>query len=82
MATHVKCLLDNGSPLFPIPSKSAKNIAALLHIAQDLSPGIKYHKKQLNSIIARYHEDTTASRSQMMEYGILERDKVSVYWVV
>jgi hypothetical protein len=38
--------------------------------------------KNLNLIIAKYHADTAALRRQMIEYGILERDGESVYWVV
>jgi hypothetical protein len=32
--------------------------------------------------IAKYHADTAALRRHMIEYGILERDEESVYWVV
>ena len=67
--------------LISIPVKSAKKIAVLAHIAQDLSPTTKYPEKELNAIIAKYHEDTAAIRRHMIEYGILERDGESVYWV-
>jgi hypothetical protein len=42
----------------------------------------KYPEKELNTIIAKYHDDTAAIRRHMIEYGILERDAESVYWVV
>jgi hypothetical protein len=32
--------------------------------------------------IAKYHVDTAALRRYMINYGILERDGESVYWVV
>ena len=67
--------------LISIPVKPAKKIAVLRHIARDLSPDIKYPEKQLNLIIAKYHDDTAAIRRYMIEYGILERDGESVYWV-
>ena len=35
--------------------------------------------KELNAIIANYHDDTAAIRRYMIEYGILERDSESVY---
>ena len=38
-------------------------------------------EKELNLIIAKYHDDTAAIRRHMIEYGILERDGESVYWV-
>jgi hypothetical protein len=67
--------------LISIPAKSVKRIAVLHHIASDLSPGIKYPEKELNLIIAKYHDDTAAIRRYMIEYGILDRDNESVYWL-
>ena len=67
--------------LISIPVKPAKKIAVLTHIAQELSPTSKYPEKELNLIIAKYHDDTAAIRRHMIEYGILERDGESVYWV-
>ena len=60
--------------LISIPVKPAKKIAVLTHIAQELSPTTKYPEKELNLIIAKYHDDTAAIRRHMIEYGILERD--------
>ncbi|MTB02931.1 MAG: DUF2087 domain-containing protein [Actinobacteria bacterium] len=31
--------------------------------------------------ITNYHEETAAIRRHMIEYGILGRDRGSVYWV-
>jgi hypothetical protein len=67
--------------LISIPAKSVKRIAVLHHIASDLSPDTKYPEKELNSVIAKYHEDTAAIRRYMIEYGILARDSESVYWL-
>ena len=67
--------------LISIPAKSIKRIAVLHHIASDLSPDTKYPEKDLNLIIAKYHDDTAAIRRYMIEFGILERDIASVYWV-
>jgi hypothetical protein len=67
--------------LISIPVQLAKKLAVLRHIASDLSPDTKYPEKQLNEIIAKYHDDTAALRRYMIEYGILERDGESVYWL-
>ena len=67
--------------LISIPAKSAKKIGVLRHIAAELSPGTKYPEKQLNLIIAKYHDDTAALRRYMIEYRILKRYAESVYWV-
>ena len=68
--------------LITIPVRSAKKIAVLKEIAKKLSPDTKYPEKELNAVIATYHPDTAAIRRYMIEYGILERDGGSVYWVV
>jgi hypothetical protein len=67
--------------LIAIPVKSAKKIAVLQRIAKDLSPAERYPEKVLNQIISKYHDDTAAIRRHMIEYGILDRDSESVYWV-
>ena len=67
--------------LISIPVKSAKKIAVLNKIAENLSPDIKYTEKELNAEIAKFHADTAAIRRYMIEYGILERDQESIYWV-
>ena len=67
--------------LFSIPVKSAKKLAVLQHIARDLSPDTKYPEKELNQLIAKYHDDTAAIRRHMIEFGILDRDSESFYWV-
>ena len=67
--------------LISIPAKASKKIAVLELIASKLSPDTKYPEKELNAIIANFHEDTAAIRRYMIEYGILERDGGSVYWV-
>ena len=46
-----------------------------------LSPATKYPEKELNAIVAKYHDDTAAIRRHMIEYGILGRDVESVYWL-
>jgi hypothetical protein len=52
-----------------------------LVISSGLSPDTKYPEKQLNEIITKFHPDTAALSRYMIEYGILERDGESVYWV-
>jgi hypothetical protein len=67
--------------LISIPVKLPKKLAVLRLIASELSPDTKYPAKQLNEIIAKFHPDTAALRRHMIEYGILERDGESVYWL-
>jgi hypothetical protein len=67
--------------LVSIPVKLNRKLAVLRYIAAELSPDAKYPEKQLNEIIAKFHPDTAALRRYMVEYGILERNGESVYWV-
>ena len=81
MAEQIDQFFRPDGSLISIPVKSAKKIAVLQHIARDLSPDTKYPEKELNLIIAKYHADTAAIRRHMIEYGTLDRDIESFYWV-
>jgi hypothetical protein len=81
MTEQIEQFFRPDGTLISIPVKASKKIAVLQHIAGDLSPDTKYPEKQLNLIIAKYHDDTAAIRRHMIEYGILERDGESVYWL-
>ena len=81
MTDQIDQFFNPDDTLISIPAKSAKRIAVLHRIAQELSPTTRYPEKDLNAIIAKFHDDTAAIRRYMIEYGILERDGESVYWV-
>jgi hypothetical protein len=81
MSNQIDQFFRPDGTLISIPVKAAKKIAVLHRIAKDLSPAEKYPEKVLNQIISKYHDDTAAIRRHMIEYGILERDVESVYWV-
>ena len=67
--------------LISIPAKSSKRLAVLNRIAGEFAAGTKYSEKELNEIIARFHEDTAAIRRYMIENGLMERDRESNYWL-
>jgi hypothetical protein len=67
--------------LVSIPAKSSKRLAVLHRIADQFSPGKKYPERELNEIVARFHEDTAAIRRYMIENHIMERDRESNYWL-
>jgi hypothetical protein len=81
MTEQIDQFFNLDGTLISIPVKPAKKIAVLQRIAQELSSTTRYSEKDLNAIIARFHDDTAAIRRHMIEYGILERDGESVYWV-
>ena len=67
--------------LIRIPVKATKKIAGLHRIAKTFSPNAKYSEKTLNEVIEAFHPDSAAIRRHMIEYGIMERDAASIYWV-
>jgi hypothetical protein len=71
---------SNGS-LIKLPARSKKKEAVLNRIATNFAPGAKYPENAVNEIIASIHPDTAAIRRYLIEYGILERDSSSVYWL-
>ena len=60
MTEQIDQFFNPDGTLISIPVKSAKKIAVLLHIARDLSTATQYPEKELNAIIAKYHDDTAA----------------------
>ena len=71
---------EDGS-LISIPARSSKKIEVLKRIAEEFSTGVIYPEKDLNEIIARFHSDTAAIRRHMIEFGIMERNTSSEYWL-
>jgi hypothetical protein len=71
---------SNGS-LIKIPARSKKKEAVLNRIAANFALGARYPESAVNEIIAPIHPDTAAIRRYLIDYGILERDSSSVYWL-
>ena len=67
--------------LISIPARNSKKIEVMKRIAQEFSAGVVYPEKAVNEIIARFHSDTAAIRRHMIEFGIMERNTKSEYWL-
>lgn len=70
--------LPNGQ-LKTIPAQRKKLEAVLRHVVQDFKPGVRYSEKQVNEILARYHQDTATLRRELVGYGLLQR-RSGEYW--
>jgi len=81
MPEQIDQFLNPDGTLISIPVKRAKKLAVLQHIAQELSLNVQYPETELNAIILKYHPDTAAIRRYMIDFGILERNRESVYWL-
>ena len=71
-------LTDDGR-LHTIPTKHAKLLVVLDHLAQSFEPGERYAEKEVNLILEHYHPDYAALRRYLVENLFLTREE-GVYW--
>jgi hypothetical protein len=71
-------LTDDGR-LHTIPSKRAKLLVVLDHLAQEFEPGRRYPEPEVNDILGRLHPDHAALRRYLVENQFMTR-KDGVYW--
>ncbi|MFH1906826.1 MAG: metalloregulator ArsR/SmtB family transcription factor [Chloroflexota bacterium] len=57
-----------------IPAQRKKLEAILRHVVKAFEPGVRYSEKQVNEILARFHEDTATLRRELVGYGLMARD--------
>ncbi len=56
-----------------IPAQRKKLEAILRHLVRAFEPGQRYSEKQVNEILARYHEDTASLRRELVGSKLMER---------
>ena len=59
-----------------IPSQRKKERIVLEEIAKAFEPGREYTEKEINLLIADFHDDFCTIRRDMISEGILTRDKM------
>ena len=64
-----------------IPTQQKKLMVILKYLARDFQPGVRYHESQVNQMLRKYHDDTATLRRNMVDNGILSREK-GIYWRV
>ena len=64
-----------------IPAQRKKLEAILRYVSQSFEPGLGYPERQVNDILARFHEDVATLRRELVGYHLLRREK-GVYWRV
>jgi hypothetical protein len=57
-----------------IPAQRKKLLVVLEHIARDFEPGRRYSEKQVNEMLAHYHEDTASLRRELVGSKLMERE--------
>ena len=71
--------LTAGGRLHTIPTKHAKLLVVLDHMAQSFEPGRSYPEAEVNAIIERFHPDYAALRRHLVDNQFLTRED-AVYW--
>lgn len=65
--------------LHTIPTKQAKLLVVLDHIAQSFEPGRTYPEGEVNELLSTFHPDYAALRRYLVENQFLTRQD-AVYW--
>jgi len=71
--------LTEDGRLQTIPSKRAKLLVVLDHLAQSFEPGQRYAEAEVNLVLGRVHPDYAALRRYLVENDFLTREN-NVYW--
>ncbi|GAA4367720.1 DUF2087 domain-containing protein [Nocardioides caricicola] len=79
MSDVLSRFLDAEGRLHTIPSKRAKLLVVLDHVAQVFEPGQRYAEAEVNLVLGRIHPDHAALRRYLVENGFLDRE-AGVYW--
>jgi predicted transcriptional regulator len=56
-----------------LPAQYKKLDAVLRYVVQSFEPGERYTEKEVNEILARFHEDTAQLRRELVESSLLKR---------
>ena len=73
-------LLPDGR-LKVIPAQRKKREVVLRHILKEFKPDVHYNEKQVNEILARFHDDTATLRREMISYKLMKRAE-GEYWKI
>lgn len=65
--------------LHTIPTRRAKRLVVLDHLAQQFEPGERYPETEVNARLRRFHDDVAALRRYLVEESFLTRE-CGVYW--
>jgi hypothetical protein len=75
----LRAFLTDEGRLHTIPSKHAKLLVVLDHLAQAFEPGRRYPEAEVNAVLERSHPDYAALRRYLVENQFLTRE-AGVYW--
>jgi len=62
-----------------VPTKRAKRLVVLDHIARRFEPGRTYTEAEVNAVLTGFHDDYAALRRYLVDERFLTRE-ANVYW--
>lgn len=62
-----------------MPTRRAKRLLVLDHVAQSFEPGRTYPEYEVNRILFAFHDDYAALRRYLVDEGFLSRG-ANTYW--
>ena len=76
----VACLNPDGT-INQLPPQPARLKVVLDYLIQAFTPGVNYTEKEVNAIIRRFHVDVSGLRRDLVDAGLLARERDgSRYW--
>ncbi len=73
--------VDKDGRIKNLPAQEKKFQTILNYVLEDFDPNLRYTEKQVNEILARFHNDTASLRRGLVEYRLLQRESDgSAYW--
>lgn len=71
--------LGDDGRLRVVPSKQAKLMVVLDHLAQKFEPGRRYTEAEVNELITTFHPDYALFRRYLVDHGFMTRED-NLYW--
>jgi hypothetical protein len=77
--TVLRNFLTDDARLHTIPTKRAKRLVVLDHLAQSFEPGRTYPEAEVNEVLLGFHADYAALRRYLVDDQFLSRED-NLYW--
>lgn len=69
----------HGDQLTEIPVSRGKRLVVLERLALEFEPGRRYHEREVNEVLGRFHEDYASLRRYLVDEQLLDRSE-GRYW--
>jgi hypothetical protein len=77
--TRVLATFVQDGRIVTMPTKRAKRLVVLDHVAQAFEPGRTYPESEVNEVLRTFHEDVAALRRYLVDEGFMTRE-AGTYW--